>query len=160
MRINRERRINSALKSRSSLSRRPSRPWSTGTNKSARMRTVFVFIFFLLLLGVSSTAVRTRGSWPQRFTAPKHSQKRQINKMRKFSIVLLLSVGVCGVLTVPVTKKIADESNRFKRQLDLVWSNTGGGFPSLSGLGWDGHIFDPSMQGRYTSQADVVQLNF
>uniref|UniRef100_A0A0M3J0X1 Alpha-glucosidase n=1 Tax=Anisakis simplex TaxID=6269 RepID=A0A0M3J0X1_ANISI len=48
-----------------------------------------------------------------------------------------------------------------KRQLDLVWSQNGaGGFPWLTGVGWDGHIFDPSMQGRYTPQADVMQLNF
>uniref|UniRef100_A0A0M3I111 Glycosyl hydrolase n=1 Tax=Ascaris lumbricoides TaxID=6252 RepID=A0A0M3I111_ASCLU len=80
--------------------------------------------------------------------------------MRKISIILLIVVGIFDILAMPMSAEMYENNQRLKRQLDLVWSNTGGGFPSLSGIGWDGHIFDPSMQGRYTNQADVMQVNF
>uniref|UniRef100_A0A915C6S7 Uncharacterized protein n=1 Tax=Parascaris univalens TaxID=6257 RepID=A0A915C6S7_PARUN len=49
---------------------------------------------------------------------------------------------------------------RFRRQLDVAFSDPGGGPMRLTGLGWDGRMIDPSINsGIYTPNADVVQLN-
>uniref|UniRef100_A0A0M3I110 Secreted protein n=1 Tax=Ascaris lumbricoides TaxID=6252 RepID=A0A0M3I110_ASCLU len=74
-----------------------------------------------------------------------------------FIVFLLVAMVSSSVLPAPYTWK---RRTRFRRQLDLVFSNPGGGPMRLTGFGWDGRIFDPSMgPGSYTPTADIVQLN-